>query len=65
MGGLSGSTTLRFTGQLDEVKVFNRALTAIEVSAEFAAANACDTAPTVSLTAPANNANFVFPRRLR
>ncbi len=61
IGGLSGSTTLRFAGQLDEVKVFNRALTATEVSAEFAAANACATAPTVSLTAPANNANFVFP----
>ena len=61
IGGLSGSTTLRFAGQLDEVKVFNRALTATEVSAEFAAANACGTAPTVSLTAPANNANFVFP----
>ena len=61
IGGLSGSTSFRFVGQLDEVKIFNRALTAIEVSAEFAAANACGTAPTVLLTAPANNANFVFP----
>ena len=61
IGGLSGSTSFRFGGQLDEVKVFNRALTATEVSAEFAAANGCGTAPTVSLTAPANNANFVAP----
>ena len=61
IGGLSGSTSYRFSGQLDEVKIFNRALTAIEVSAEFAAPNACATAPTVALTAPVNNANFVVP----
>ncbi len=61
IGGLSGNASYRFSGQLDEVKIFNRALTAIEVSAEFAAANACATVPTVSLTAPVNNANFVVP----
>ena len=61
VGGLVGSTTNRFGGNLDEIKVFTRALTPTEVSAEFAAANACGTAPTATLTAPANNATIVAP----
>ena len=61
IGGLGGSTSFRFAGQLDEIKVFNRALTATEVSAEFAAANACGTLPTSALTAPATNANYAPP----
>lgn len=60
-GGQFNTTTSRFIGQLDEVKLWTRALTAVEVSAEFALANACDTAPTATLTQPANNANFVAP----
>jgi hypothetical protein len=60
-GGLTGSASYRFAGQLDEVKVFNRALTATEVSAEFAAANACGPGPSVALTSPANNTSFVAP----
>ncbi len=61
IGGLTGNAGLRFLGQLDEVKLFNRALTAVEASAEFAAANACDTVPSVALATPANNATFVAP----
>ena len=61
LGGLPGSTSYRFGGQLDEVRLFKRALTATEVSAEFAAANACGTAPAVSLSAPVNNSNFIAP----
>ncbi len=61
IGGLVGSASNRFGGQLDEVRLFNRALTATEVSAEFAAANACGSAPTATLTAPVDNANFVAP----
>ncbi|HTR59852.1 MAG TPA: Ig-like domain-containing protein [Casimicrobiaceae bacterium] len=61
IGGLSGNSGLRFLGQLDEVKVFNRALTPTEVSAEFAAANPCSAAPSVTLTAPADNASYVAP----
>ncbi len=61
IGGLGASTSYRFGGQLDEVRLFKRALTATEVSAEFAAANPCGSAPTTSLTTPANNATFVAP----
>ncbi|MFO1313735.1 MAG: Ig-like domain-containing protein [Burkholderiales bacterium] len=61
IGGLYNATTSRFLGQLDEFKLWTRALTPTEVSAEFALANACDVAPAVTLTAPANNAIFVAP----
>ncbi len=61
VAGLVGSATNRFRGNLDEIKVYTRALTPTEVSAEFAAVNGCGTAPTVTLTAPANNARFVAP----
>lgn len=61
LGGLYNAATSRFVGQLDEVKLWTRALTAVEVSAEFALANACDIAPTATLTQPANNSNFVAP----
>jgi hypothetical protein len=61
LGGLAGVTTSRFGGTLDEVKLFNRALTATQVSAEFAAANPCGAAPAVSLTAPATGSTFVAP----
>lgn len=61
LAGRYSTATLRFVGQLDEVKIFNRALTPSEASAEFAAANACDNTPTVAMTSPANNSTFVAP----
>ncbi|MFO1304394.1 MAG: Ig-like domain-containing protein [Burkholderiales bacterium] len=61
IAGLYNATTSRFIGQLDEFKLWTRALTPTEVSAEFALANACDLAPSVTIGAPASNASFVAP----
>jgi MSHA biogenesis protein MshQ len=41
IGGLYGSASYRFTGQLDQVRIFNGALTAEQVSAEYTGAGPC------------------------
>ena len=64
IGGLSGDTRFRYGGQIDEVRMYGRALTPVEVSAEFAAADPCGTPPTVALTAPATGASYIAPATL-
>lgn len=57
LAGQSGASDHRFMGQLDEVELFNGALTLDRVTELYTAANPC--APlTVTLAAPSNNAQY-------
>lgn len=55
---LQTSDNLRFTGSLDEIAVYSRALTAAEIQAHYASGVATLSAPTVSLASPADGAQF-------
>ena len=51
-----------FNGTIDELKIYDRALSATEVSALASTAPPpANTPPTVTLTAPANNASYTAP----
>ena len=57
--GESGSCGLPFAGLIDEVSMYNRALSSNEIAAIFAAGSAgkCTPVPDVKIIAPANNAS--------
>jgi RHS repeat-associated protein len=60
LGGQSGTSALRFTGQIDEVNVFQGALSPSAVNSLSAVANPC-AALKVEIIAPANNTAYNSP----
>ncbi len=60
LGGQIGTSEHRFIGQLDEMVLFNGALTPDHVAELYAATNPCAQL-TVTLAAPANNARYTAP----
>src|SRR3989339_1810844 len=56
--GRQSATAGRFKGIIDEVKIYNRALTDAEVANHYHPPPTVDNSPTVAITAPANNATL-------